>query len=255
MKNTRNYLVSLFVLSLLALPCGAYALGVEAGVGYWQQTPTGTVSYQPLTGTDNLDLKDDLLYGSTGKPMVRVKVDTPLFLPNVYFMATPMSYSGEGKKSVSFDFGGKTYTSTQPFQSKVKMDHYDLALYYTFFDKLSLGKIAVDLGLNARMMNFEASISNSLVGEASKTLSLLVPMAYGAVIVSPIKAFSIEAEARGVAYGENHYFDFIGRVKVKPIGPLFIAGGYRTEQIKIETENVKTDVKFSGPFAEAGISF
>jgi outer membrane protein len=136
------------------------------------------------------------------------------------------------------------------------MDHYDLAFYYTFLDKLTLDLVHLDLGLDARAMKFEGTITQPSSGlTASKDLSLYLPMVYAGLQVKPVKAFSIEAEARAIAFGGSHYYDLIGRLKVMPVGPLFIAAGYRSETIKIDTDNVKSDIKFAGPFAEVGVTF
>jgi outer membrane protein len=257
MKRVRLYAACLIVLSMIAIPYRAFALGLEAGVGYWKQTPTGSVSYSPNAApgpNDTLDFKNDLNYESKNSAFVRVKAELPLILPNIYFMATPMSFEGDGKKNVQFTFGGTTFNANVPFQSKVKMDHYDLALYYTFLNMVSLGKINLDLGLNARMIKFEASVTQGATTE-SKSLSPVVPMVYAGLLIKPIKAFSIEGEARGIAMGANHYYDFIGRVKIKPIGPVYIAAGYRSEDVKIDINDVKSTLKVAGPFVEAGVSF
>ena len=36
---------------------------------------------------------------------------------------------------------------------------------------------------------------------------------------------------------------------------LFIAGGWRYEDIAIDEKDIKAEVKFSGPFLEAGVDF
>jgi hypothetical protein len=80
-------------------------------------------------------------------------------------------------------------------------------------------------------------------------------MIYAGIIVKPIDLLSIEFEARGISYGSNHYYDYIGRLRVNPIPLVFIAGGYRSESVKIDESDVLADIKFSGPFIEAGVHF
>lgn len=257
MKNVRYYAACLFVLSMIAIPYSAFALGLEAGVGYWKQAPSGTISYTPgeePTPDNTLDFKNDMNYTDKNNAFVRVKAELPLILPNLYFMATPMSFEGDGRKNVDFRFGDTTFSANTTFQSKVKLDHYDLAFYYTFLNMLSLGKINLDLGVNARLIKIEASVTQGPLAQ-SKTLSPVIPMVYAGLAIKPVKSFSIEAEARGVAFGASHYYDFIGRVKIKPIGPIYIAGGYRSEDLKIDISDVKASFKVSGPFVEAGVSF
>jgi hypothetical protein len=80
-------------------------------------------------------------------------------------------------------------------------------------------------------------------------------MIYLGAQLKPVKYLSLEAEARGIAYSSNHYYDLIGRLKVQPIGPVFIAGGYRYEDVKIDQSDVKAKITFQGPFLELGIVF
>jgi outer membrane protein len=258
MRKTQLTVLCLFVLAMLIVPCSAFAfLGLEAGVGYWKQTPSGTLQYKPLATTAaDIDLKDDLNFKSEGKPFVRVKAELPLILPNLYFMATPMTFEGSGTITRNISFGGTQFNLGVPVESKLKLDHLDLAIFYPIplLKTATLGKLNVEFGLNVRQIAFEGTISGG--GQtASKTMTLYVPMIYAGIQVKPISLLSIEAELRGIAYGENSYYDYIGRLKVNPLPVVFIAGGYRAETVKINAQDVKADIKFSGPFAEVGVSF
>jgi outer membrane protein len=257
MKRVNITVVCLFVLSMLVVP-RAFALGIEVGVGYWKQEPSGTLSYQAVSPTDTLDLKNDLNLGDKSRPYFRVKAELPIFLPNIYFLATPMSFEGTGTLTRSFTYGGQTFTAGALINSKLKMDHYDLTLYYSIplLKTATLRTLNIDLGLNGRKIDFEATLTQPTTGVSStKDRTFYVPMLYAAIQFSPVKAFSIEAEGRGAAYGSNHYYDFSGSLKIKPFGPLYISGGYRSETLKIDESDVKADVKFQGPFVEAGLSF
>lgn len=262
MKRTHIYLVCLLVLAMVVIPYQAFAFfGADIGVGYWQQTPSGNLGYQALTPLDQIDLKDDLHFDKESKPFFRAKVELPLILPNIYLMATPMSFEGSGPISRTIHYGNETFSGTANFESKLKLDHYDVALFYPIplLKTATLGKLNVDLGLNIRMIDFEGTITgpnvSGITTSASKSLTLYVPMIYAGIQVKPISAFSIEVEARGIAYGSNHYYDYIGRLRVNPIPLVFIGAGYRVETIKIDESDVLADIKFSGPFAEAGLSF
>lgn len=256
MRRSLLYIACLFVLSILVVPSSAFAfLGAEVAVGGWQQTPTGTLGYKSV---DTLDLKDDLKFDTKTAGYARVKVELPLILPNIYAMYTPMSFDGTGSKSVNFTYGNKTFTAGVPIQSKLTMDHIDFALFYPIplLKTATLGKLNAELGLNVRMIDFQGTISQNTANlTESKKLSLYVPMLYVGVQVKPISLFAIEVEARGIGNGANHYYDYIGRLKVNPIPLVFIGAGYRSEDIKIDASDVKAGIKFSGPFVEAGLSF
>jgi len=256
MRKIQIIALGVFVIAFVAVPYSAFAfLGVEVGVGYWQQTPSGTLSYQ---GTSDLDLKNDLFLSEKSQAFVRAKVELPLFLPNIYFMATPMSFDGSGTLSRPIIFGNTTFDVTAPIQSKLKLDHYDLALYYPlpFLKTLTLDIVNVDLGLDARKIDFESTINQEALNQsASQSLSIYVPMVYAGVQIKPISLIAIEGEIRGIDYGQEHYYDYIAKVRVNPIPIFYVSGGYRSEDIKIDQSGVKADIRISGPFVEAGVSF
>lgn len=239
------------LMCLLALPSVSAAIGFEVAVGGWSQDPSGTLGYKG----DSLGLSNDFRYGKETRLMGRAKIDMPLVIPNVYLMYTPMSFSGAGSKS--FAFAGRSFTGD--FTSELTLDHLDVALYYGIpgLKTLTLGILNVDVGLNARLIDFEARVDQDAAGiHESKSASLPIPMLYAGVQVKPIKALNIEAEGRGISYSGNQLYSAIGRLKIKPPIPLlFIAAGYRLDKVKIDEEDIKVDSEFSGPFAEAGIQF
>ncbi|RMG69870.1 MAG: TIGR04219 family outer membrane beta-barrel protein [Nitrospirae bacterium] len=251
------YLYSMALMAFLALfPLSAGAIGFELSLGYWSQKPSGYVSYKPVSATDRLDVKDDLGYDDESKPFLRAKLYTPLMLPNIYFVATPMKFEADSTLKRQFHFGDITVNIDEPFSSEVKLTHYDIALFYRIplIRTATLNTLNIELGLNARVVDFSADVRTTLQRE-HKSMTLPVPMLYAGVQFRPVKLINLEAEARAVAYGSNHYYDFMGRVRVNPFGPLFIAGGYRYEDIKIDHEDIDSKVKFKGPFVEVGVSF
>jgi outer membrane protein len=250
MNKTTLAILSAIVLSLFIIPSNASAWGLEAGVGYWMQTPSGTMGYKG----DSLSIKNEFNFDTEYQPYARIKAELPLFFPNLYLVATPMEFKGDGNKN--FTFGDITINGA--FASKLTLHHYDLAFYYSlpFLKTATLDKLNVELGINARVIDFEARVTELTTNETtSKSLTIPVPMVYIGLQFAPIKAFSIEAEARGIMYGSNHYYDLIGRVKVKPISSVFIAAGYRHETIKISQSDVEAKINFGGPFAEVGVVF
>ncbi len=245
--------VSLLLLFFL-LPEIAAAAGLEIAVGGWRQEPSGDLAYKG----EKLSVEDELKYDSKNRLFGRVKIDSPLWLPNLYLMATPMKFKEEGSKSTSFTFGDKTFAADVPFTSTLRLDHYDLCLYYRlpFLRTLTLGVVNADLGIDGRIVNLKARIDQPTTGiSESKSLTVPLPMAYLGLQIYPIKFIGAEFEGRGILLSSNHYYDLIGRLKIKPFKPFFMAGGYRYEEVKIDESDVKVKVKFQGPFIETGIEF
>ncbi|RME63712.1 MAG: hypothetical protein D6778_09130, partial [Nitrospirae bacterium] len=107
MKRFLVYVLTAGILFVFGVST-SMAIGLEAAVGYFHQSPSGTVAYKPVSGVDNLDLESDLGYDSEWQATGRLKIDVPI-LPNIYLMATPMKFDGQGQKNVSFKFGDQTF--------------------------------------------------------------------------------------------------------------------------------------------------
>jgi outer membrane protein len=263
MNKRRNvFSVLLAVLLVFGISCVSYSAGIELAIGGWDQSPSGDFSYKSAAATDKLDLETDLGFQDKTEFMGRVKIDMPSIIPNVYIMATPMSFDGTGTKAVNFTFGDRTFDSSSAITSKLDMDQYDIALYYSvpFLETATIDTLNIDLGLNVKVIEFDAQVTGidnatGLAVTEAKSVTLPVPVIYAGIQVNPTDKFAIEGEARGIAYSGNHYYDFIGRVKYQVFGPLFIAGGYRVQDIKIDEEDIRAEMEFSGPFAEAGLIF
>ncbi|MBF0559751.1 MAG: TIGR04219 family outer membrane beta-barrel protein [Nitrospirae bacterium] len=242
----------IIVFVVFMLPQVASSMGLEAAFGIWKQDPSGDIAYKGIS----LDVKNDLNLGNNTEVFGRLKVETPLYFPNIYFMATPMSFDGTGNKSSNFVFGKQTFIAAAPYTSHLKVDHYDFALYYglPFVKTATLDLLNIDAGIDFRLVDFNASINQAATGlSESKRLTLPVPMGYLGVQVTPLKRISLEGEVRGVVFGRDQYIDLIGRVKFKILGPAFVGAGYRYEYIKVDESSVNSGLRFGGPFAEIGI--
>jgi outer membrane protein len=254
MKIFKALIIVSLLVSFTLYPQIASAIGLEVAVGIWNQDPQGDIAYK---GT-SLSLENDMKYGDETRFFGRAKIDMPLIIPNIYLMATPMKFDGKGSKDINFTFGDKTFTGNVPFTSEVKLDHYDVAFYYglPFVKTLTPGKLNIEVGLNIRIIDLDVKVQQTSTSmQDSKSSTLPIPMVYLGAQINPVEKLSIEAEIRGIAYSSNHYYDLIGRAKYKVFWPVFIAAGYRYEDMKIDRKDVKADIRFMGPFAEVGVSF
>jgi outer membrane protein len=255
MKTLRCLLVALLAMTLA--PVTASAIGIEAAIGGWRQSPSGDIGYNPLTEADRLDLERDARYDDETRLFGRVKIDLPM-LPNIYLMATPVEFEGVGQRASSFRFGGQDFDANVPFSSKVVLDQYDIALYYgiPLLETATLNTLNIELGINLRIIDASVEATQEASGLSdSRSAVLPVPMIYLGVQLKPLDWLALEAEARGMAYSDNRYLDLIGRLKVSPVGPVFVAAGWRHQDVKIDSRDIEADMKIKGPFAEAGFVF
>jgi outer membrane protein len=255
MQKALCFLILALAVALSFLPQQASALGLEASAGLWWQNPSGDVQ---VDGGDSLDLESDLGYDTVLRPFGRLKLDLPGFFPNIYFMATPLEVDEKTTSDFTFTFNGEDFSGNVPFRSKLKLDHYDIALFYTIplLKPGTFGLLNVDLGLNVRLIDFKVKIDQDDTDTAvSESFLFALPMLYAGVQFQPLERLGLEVEARGILFRSNYYIDLIPRIKVKVVSPLFIAGGYRYEQVQIDYQEVEATVTFQGPFVEAGVSW
>ena len=254
----KKFMPIIILFLMLTVPAASYGFGLELAVGGWKQSPQGDLAYKPITADDELDLEKDCNYDDETRFTGRLKMDMPLFIPNIYLMATPMEFDGNGLKTGNFKFGDVEIQGNIPFYSKLTLNHYDIGFYYgiPFIKTLSAKTVNIDLGLNIRIYDFEAEIKQDTTSiEESEDFTLPVPMVYLALQITPVDKLAIEGEVRGISYSGNKLYSLIGRVKFNVFGPVFAAAGYRYDKLEIDEEDVKVDVDFSGPFIEAGFKF
>ncbi len=246
------------LISILSIPTTSFAWGLEFAGGAWYQKPSGNMSFDNSTHEDDLDLEDDLNYDDKWKAFGRLVIDMPLFFPNIYLMYTPMKWDETGNKDVNFNFGGEEFQADVDFDSELKLNHFDVALFWglPFINTATADVLNIDLGLNVRLTDVKAEIEQKDFDiKESVSYFLPLPMLYTGVQIKPLKYIALEFEGRGIGWSSNYYVSLIGRLKVKPYGPLFVAGGYRYDNVKSDYDDLDIDAKFQGPFAETGLEF
>jgi len=254
----KKIILLFYLIFILSIPTASFAWGLEFAGGAWYQKPSGNMSFDKSTHEDDLDLEDDLNYDDKWKAFGRLIIDTPLFFPNFYLMYTPMKWDEPGSKDVNFNFGGKEFHADVDFDSELKLNLFDVALFWglPFIKTATADVLNIDLGLNVRLMDVKAEVEQQdLDIKESISYFLPLPMLYTGVQIKPLKYFALEFEGRGIGWSSYYYVSLIGRLKVKPYGPLFVAGGYRYDNVKIDYDDLDIDAKFQGPFAEAGLEF
>jgi outer membrane protein len=243
----------IFFAAACLLPSSASAFGLDAAVGGWRQSPEGDIGYKAFDPTrDLLDIENDLHYEDQTRVTGRLNIDMPLFIPNLYVMATPMEFEGNGDKT--FKFGNAIVTG--PFQSKTTLDHLDVALYYgiPLLETATLDSLNIDIGINVRIYDLQVQMLAAGVNE-QEDITLPLPMIFLALQIRPLDWLTFEAEGRGTSYKGNLNYSLIGRVRFNVLGPLFMTGGYRYDKIDVDYDDVIVNADFSGPFAEIGVGF
>jgi outer membrane protein len=255
----KTLLFIIFTISFaMTLPDAVQAFGLEIAGGAWLQSPSGTLAYEALDPDDFLDLENDLKYEDETRFFGRLNIDMPVFIPNIYVMLTPMEFEGDGIKAFDFNFGGQVISGSAPFYSRLNLNHADIALYYGIpgLETATGDMLNIDIGINVRIYDVEARIvQESTSVDITESITVPIPQVFLALQFRPTDFLALEAEGRGISISGNKAYSLIGRLRFNIVGPLFLTGGYRYDKIDIDEEGVIIDTDFSGPFAEAGLSF
>ncbi|MGD8834139.1 MAG: TIGR04219 family outer membrane beta-barrel protein [Desulfobacteraceae bacterium] len=256
-----GYKISCWLLIIFSLAIARVeAVGLELTVGGWQQSINGELGYRPISDSDTIDLEEDLDFDDENRLFGRIKLDLPIFFPNIYLVGAPAEFDGTGSKSIALNYGDVTFNADAQLDSKITVNQYDIGFYYglPFVKTGSAGMLNVDMGLNIRIFDLASRITG-LSGTTTVTerhsITLPVPMLYLGVQIMPTDHFTIEAEGRGIAIGDDKIFSLLGRLRYQWAGPIFISCGYRYDKIDVDEDDVIADVDFSGPLVEVGLSF
>lgn len=224
---------------------------IHAGAGGWNQNPTGTFK----NGVNTIDVIDTLGYGSDTNiyAWAYFKHFIPI-VPNVRVEATQSNFSGEAK--VDFSFDGTDYT--QGTLSTLQIKQYDAVLYYNILDNTIW--TTIDLGLDFKYLQFNATLNNDTINDESFVLPLLYARARVQV---PTTGLAFELDAKAVTIDASSMSDIRAKVQYSFDTPVLQPGieiGYRQERMNISSGStlpVKNDIDitFGGIYAGITLSF
>lgn len=245
-----------------------FLIDFEASIGATQQKPRGYVSYEAESENDRIDVKNDANLGDKTKPWAKFKLEHPIpLIPNIKLAYMPMKFDGSGNVTRTIKWGDNRYDLNAGFNLSVKLDRVDTTLYYNlpFVKTATAGKLDAEFGLNVRTIMFDGKLSGTTTGgdsvTESKSITLPIPMGHLAVEVRPINQVSLVGELNYIGYSKNTYYDYVAGLRLNSHGLLrtplkpFVEVGYRYEKLKIDEQDVKTDLKVKGLYGLVGVRF
>ncbi|NPA54150.1 MAG: TIGR04219 family outer membrane beta-barrel protein [Aquificae bacterium] len=255
-----NLFTSFLSLSFFSFLSAAPLFDGEISVGYIKQSPSGWVQYKG----DKVDIENDLQIEDEDSFFLKAKLKHPVpFLPNLYLMFTKMSFNGDGTVKRSYTFGNITIDINDRIITDLKLDHYDIGLFYSlpFLNTLSLGKVSAEAGLYLRIIDFKARVENKTRNTVDETSSTIpIPLLYLGIFITPFEKIALNAEGKAIVYDGNYYYDLQGEVRFYPLsfglGNAFVSAGYKYEKLKLDDiDDTSADIEITQPFISAGFSF
>ncbi|NPA59120.1 MAG: TIGR04219 family outer membrane beta-barrel protein [Epsilonproteobacteria bacterium] len=257
----KKILTTIAFATLLGSSLSADMARLEMGVGAWQQTPSGTISYSEygFNGTDNSkEIEENEAY-----MWMLIKHPIPV-IPNLR-----LEYSHEknyGTATGAF----KDFSIAQGATSNTTLDvtEFDVIPYYNILDNTAW--VTLDLGIDFKIMQTEYEADNvNIAGSSVNTpliysddATVVVPLAYlrGRVEI-PFTGLGVESDIKYITYSGSTLYDIRAKVDYTfdtglPLDVGFEIG-YRIKSLDIDDDDssggAKTDLEFKGVYA--GIMF
>ncbi|WP_372782472.1 TIGR04219 family outer membrane beta-barrel protein [Litorivivens sp.] len=234
----------------LALPFSASAdiLGVTAGVYNWSQNFSGDLRSEQ-TGSDEIDLEDDLNFDDDSANVFFVALEHPIpVLPNIRIGSTGIEVKETGTVSRTFNYEGQTYNQGQQVTSDIDLSHVDATLYYEILDNF----VSLDVGLTARKFDGEATISDGQKS-ASSEIEGTLPLLYANARVSLpfLPGLYASGELHGIGYSGNSLIDTKIGLGYEIMGIVGLELGMRSFVLDLEGDddeefNMTVDGAFIG---------
>ena len=216
------------------------AFNLDVSTGISSQDPSGQVQY-PREAGDIVDLKDTLGLGKETKPFARVKIELPILL-NICLGYFPSEFKGRNAMPYDITYGNYTSTTTVDVRSDIKIDRYDVFLYYNipFITSLTGGVL---FKLKGTLTGQDKTTLQTVTESADEHAPL--PMLYGSLginiptpVVPVIKKLSLYGEGKGIKYSNSHYYQVSAELRIFPHKNVYIFGGYTVESFRLDETDI-----------------
>ena len=252
----KKILTALTCAGLMATAANADFGRVEMGVGAWNQTPSGEISYTESGGTGS-DKSDET---QETQPYVWALIKHPIpIVPN--FRLEYVGLENVGKATGTF----KEFTASGG-KTSLKMTQFDVIPYYNILDNTAW--ITLDLGLDLKVTEIKYQADGVVIPGVADTsysdsTTVVIPLVYlrGRVEI-PSTNIGLEADVKYVSYNSNTIYDARAKVDYTldfvPVVQPAIEVGYRVQKIKLEDDgagSAKADLDFAGIYAGLMLRF
>lgn len=243
--------------AVAAVPAGAVhadITGISVGAGVWKQNPDGYIQ----NDGDRADVEDGLQIDSETDAFVWADLRHPVpVLPRLKLQYTPVSMSGDGRVTRSFEFQGTSFNVNEDVSSELQLDQMDAIFYWTPWSTL----VDLDLGVNVKYVDGYAEVEGQQSGDRERVdFSAPLPLLYARV----------EARLPGTglfAGGEGSYLTYDGH-RIADVtlrggyrtdlgaGSLAVEGGWKHQNLRLDDlDDVDADLTIEGPYVGVSARF
>ena len=243
----RKWMAAACIAAFSTLAVADTIAGLYAGAGIWSAGPGGNI------GGTAVDV-DALGLSSETNAFVYVALEHPVpALPNVKLQHTRLGSSGEGVVSKPFQLDDVEFSAGETVSTELDLTHTDAVMYYELLDNV----VSLDLGGTLRVFNgYARAASRSRTLSESVDIDLVMPMAYGRVLIELPTGFAISATANVIGYSGNSLQDLSAQIAYAfdSVVDGGVELGYRRFALKLD-DDAQTDISLDGPYVTVALHF
>ncbi len=219
--------------------------GIYAGAGQW------TSDYSGQAGDPAVTAKD-LGFTDSDNSFFYVAIEHPVpLLPNIKLLHQEIQSSQSATLDQTFGLGGTNFTDE--INSDFDLSSNEATLYYELLDNW----VNFDFGVTLRQYDGYLKAESNSESE-NVDLDVAIPLVYGKFQFDlPLSGLSVAVEANMIKYQENQLMDYNAKVAYlfDSVLDLSLEAGYRKLSLKVDDDDIQTNLDLDGPYVGAMLHF
>lgn len=237
-------------LTLAAITPATFAdtiFGIYAGAGQW------TSDYSGKAGDPAVTAKD-LGFTDSDNSFFYVAIEHPIpVLPNIKLLHQEIKSSQSATLDQTFGLGDVNFTGE--INSDFDLSSNEATFYYELLDNW----VNIDFGVTLRQYDgyLKAEAENNSASE-NVDLDVALPLVYGKFQFDlPLSGLSLAVEANMIEYQDNQLMDYNAKVAYlfDSVLDLGLEAGYRKLSLKVDDDDIQTNLDLDGPYVGAMLHF
>jgi outer membrane protein len=236
--------------TLSALAPAAFAdtvFGIYAGAGQWTSDYSGKAGNPAVTA-------EDLGFTDSDNSFFYVAIEHPVpLLPNIKLLHQEIQSSQSARLDQTFGLGDTNFSASTELSSDFDLSSNEATLYYEILDNW----VNLDLGVTFRQYDGYLKAESNTESE-NVDVDVAIPLVYGKFQFDlPLSGLSVAVEANMIKYQENQLMDYNAKLAYlfDSVLDLGVEAGYRKLSLKVDDDDIQTNLDLDGPYVGAMLHF
>ncbi len=258
-KQGKNLILFMAIFFSLGIVTRAGALELGARAYLWFPDLKKSDIQTTVAGIQDSNINTKDMLGIGNKATYSAEAYAGVGKHHVSLMFTPFGYSDNTVLTSALKFNGVTYNPGTSVQSDLQYSMFDLKYQR---DLINLENILAGFSLGgiAQIKYSTGSFTLNAAGagfDQKKSFNSVIPMiGLGAHIGLLANLLELRAQATIGGYSSNNYsYEALADLSLTPFPFLDIHAGYKMLQLKMDTNDYKMDMLYTGPYIALTVGF